>query len=73
MQRDILAIKIYVKAAGYPVAQLGGRQMFYGGGGLLLLLGIILLVLGYTMLGIVLIVLSLFVGGFGFYGSRRRI
>jgi predicted cobalt transporter CbtA len=58
---------------GVPVAQLGGRQMFYGAGGLMLLLGIILLVLGYTMLGIILIVLSLFVGGFGFYGSRRGV
>jgi hypothetical protein len=47
--------------------------MFYGAGGLMLLLGIILLVLGYTLLGIILIVLSLFVGGFGFYGGRRSI
>jgi hypothetical protein len=47
--------------------------MFYGAGGLMLLLGIVLLVLGYTMLGIILIVLSLFVGGFGFYGGRRGV
>jgi hypothetical protein len=47
--------------------------MSYGAGGLLLLLGIILLVLGYTMLGIILIVLALFAGGFGFYGGRRTV
>ena len=47
--------------------------MFYGGGGLLLLLGIIALVLGYTMVGVILITLALLTGGFGFYGSRRRV
>lgn len=47
--------------------------MLYGGGGLLLLLGIIFLVMGYTMIGVICIVLSLFVGGFGFYGARRRV
>ncbi|MFN2464966.1 MAG: hypothetical protein ABR598_01720 [Candidatus Dormibacteria bacterium] len=47
--------------------------MFYGGGGLLLLLGIIFLVMGFTMLGVICIVLALFAGGFGFYGTRRRI
>lgn len=46
--------------------------MYYGGGGLLLLLGIILAVLGYVTIGIILIVLGLLAGGFGFYGSRRR-
>jgi hypothetical protein len=55
------------------VAQERRVMMIYGGGGLLLLLGIIFLVMGYTMLGIVLIVLALFAGGFGFYGTRRRI
>lgn len=43
--------------------------MFYGGSGLLLIIGIILLVLGYTLLGIICIVLALATGGFGF--SRR--
>ncbi len=47
--------------------------MLYGGGGLLLLLGIIFLVMGYTLIGVVCIVLALFVGGFGFYGTRHRI
>jgi hypothetical protein len=46
-------------------------QLLYGGGGLLLVLGIIALVLGYTLVGIVLIVLALLTGGFGFYGGRR--
>lgn len=53
--------------------QIGGSKMLYGGGGLLLLLGIIFLVMGYTLIGVVCIVLALFVGGFGFYGTRRRI
>ncbi len=43
--------------------------MFYGFGGLLLLLGIVLLLMGNTMIGVVLIVLALFSGGFGM--SRR--
>jgi hypothetical protein len=43
--------------------------MFYGGGGLLLILGIVLLVLGFTLIGIVCIVLALLTGGFGM--SRR--
>jgi hypothetical protein len=47
--------------------------MYYGGGGLLLLLGIIALVLGYTAIGVILIVLALLSGGFGFYGGRRRV
>jgi len=37
----------------------------------LIVLGIIALVLGYTLIGIILIVLGLVSGGFGFYGSRR--
>jgi hypothetical protein len=45
--------------------------LFYGGGGLLLVLGIIALVLGYTLIGIILIILALVTGGFGFYGGRR--
>jgi len=47
--------------------------MLYGGGGLLLLLGIIFLVMGYTMVGVICIVLAFLTGGFGFYGARRRI
>jgi len=45
--------------------------VYLGGGGLLIVLGIIALVLGYTLIGIILIILGLFAGGFGFYGSRR--
>jgi hypothetical protein len=45
--------------------------MFYGGGGLLLILGIILLVLGYTLIGIICIVLALLTGGFGMNRGRR--
>jgi hypothetical protein len=45
--------------------------MFYGGGGLLLVLGIVLLVLGYTLIGIILIVLALATGGFGLSRGRR--
>jgi hypothetical protein len=47
--------------------------MFYGAGGLLLLLGIVFLVLGYTMIGIILIILGLLGGGFGFTRARRRV
>lgn len=46
--------------------------MYYGGGGLLLILGIVAILLGYTLSGITLIVIALFSGGWGFYGSRRR-
>src|ERR1700730_13026770 len=46
-------------------------SVYFGGGGLLIVLGIIALVLGYTLIGIILIILGLFAGGFGFYGSRR--
>jgi hypothetical protein len=45
-------------------------QMFYGGSGLLLVLGIILLVLGYVLIGVVCIVLALAVGGLGFRRGR---
>jgi hypothetical protein len=45
--------------------------VYFGGGGLLIVLGIIALVLGYTLIGIILIILGLVSGGFGFYGSRR--
>jgi hypothetical protein len=45
--------------------------VYFGGGGLLIVLGIIALVLGYTLIGIILIILGLFAGGFGFFGSRR--
>ena len=46
-------------------------RMYFGGGGLLIVLGIIALVLGWTLIGIILIILGLLAGGFGFYGSRR--
>jgi hypothetical protein len=46
-------------------------RVYFGGGGLLILLGILALVFGYTLIGIILIILGLFAGGFGFYGSRR--
>lgn len=49
----------------------GGARLYYGGGGLLIVLGIIALVLGWTLVGIILIVLGLLGGGFGFYSSRR--
>ena len=45
--------------------------MYFGGGGLLIVLGIIALVLGYTVIGIILIILGLLSGGFGFYSGRR--
>ena len=45
--------------------------MYWGGGGLLIVLGIISLVLGYTLLGVILIILGLLAGGFGFYSGRR--
>jgi hypothetical protein len=47
--------------------------MFYGGSGLLLILGIVFLVLGYPLIGIILIVLAFLGGGFGYTRSRRRI
>jgi hypothetical protein len=45
--------------------------VYFGGGGLLILLGIIALFFGQTLIGIILIILGLLAGGFGFYGSRR--
>gem|GEM_PF-1870521 len=45
--------------------------MYFGGGGLAIVLGIIALVLGYTLIAIILIIIGLFAGGFGFYGGRR--
>jgi hypothetical protein len=44
--------------------------MFYGGSGLILVLGIILLVLGYALLGVICIVLALVGGGLGFRRGR---
>ena len=49
----------------------GGAGVYLGGGGLLIVLGIVALVLGWTLIGIILIILGLFGGGFGFYNSRR--
>jgi len=46
--------------------------MFYGGSGVLLVLGIILLVTGFTLLGVVCIVLALLGGGFGYSRGRSR-
>jgi hypothetical protein len=59
------------RATTYP--ELVGRRcrLYFGGSGLLIVLGIIALVLGYTVIGIVLIVLGLLAGGWGFYGGRR--
>lgn len=45
--------------------------MYWGGGGVLIVLGIIALVLGYTLVGVILIILGLLAGGFGFYSGRR--
>jgi hypothetical protein len=45
--------------------------VYLGGGGLLIVLGIVALILGWTLIGIILIILGLFGGGFGFYNSRR--
>jgi hypothetical protein len=45
--------------------------MYFGGGGLLVVLGIIALVLGWTTVGIILIILGVLTGGFGFYSGRR--
>jgi hypothetical protein len=45
--------------------------VYLGGGGLLIVLGIIALVLNWTLVGIVLIILGLLAGGFGFYSGRR--
>lgn len=45
--------------------------MYFGGGGLLIVLGIILFLIGWQLIGIILIILGLVSGGFGFFGSRR--
>ena len=45
--------------------------MYFGGGGLLIVLGIIAVIFGYTLIGIILIILGLLAGGFGFYSGRR--
>lgn len=45
--------------------------MYLGGGGLLIVLGIVALILGWTLIGIILIILGLVGGGFGFYSGRR--
>jgi len=45
--------------------------VYYGGGGLLIVLGIIALVIGWTLIGIILIIVGLLSGGFGFYSGRR--
>jgi hypothetical protein len=44
--------------------------MYYGGGGLLLIAGIVALLLGYTLIGVVLIGFALFAGGFGLRSRR---
>lgn len=44
--------------------------MYYGGGGLLLILGIVAVLLGYTLVGIVLIAFALFAGGWGLRSRR---
>jgi hypothetical protein len=46
-------------------------RVYFGGGGLLIVLGIILFLIGWQLIGIILIILGLVSGGFGFYGSRR--
>jgi len=45
--------------------------MYFGGGGLLIVIGIILFLLGFQLIGIILVILGLLGGGFGFYNSRR--
>jgi hypothetical protein len=60
------------RATSFNRNLLGRRwRLYFGGGGLLIVLGIIALVLGSTVIGIVLIVLGLLAGGWGFYGGRR--
>ncbi|HEV3231268.1 MAG TPA: hypothetical protein VG245_03330 [Candidatus Dormibacteraeota bacterium] len=44
--------------------------MYYGGGGLLLVLGIVFLVMGFTLLGVICILLALFGGGYGYRRGR---
>ena len=45
--------------------------MYFGGGGLLIVLGIILFLIGWQLVGIILVILGLLAGGFGFYSGRR--
>jgi hypothetical protein len=45
--------------------------VYFGGGGLLIVLGIILFLIGFQLIGIILVILGLLGGGFGFYNSRR--
>ena len=45
--------------------------MYFGGGGLLIILGIVLFLIGWQVIGIILVILGLLGGGFGFYNSRR--
>ena len=56
-----------------PIPDFSERRcrVYLGGGGLLIVLGIVALILGWTLIGIILIILGLFGGGFGFYNSRR--
>lgn len=46
-------------------------SVYFGGGGLLIVLGIILFLIGLQLIGIILVILGLLGGGFGFYNSRR--
>jgi hypothetical protein len=45
--------------------------VYFGGGGLLIVLGIILFLIGWQLIGIILVILGLLGGGFGFYNGRR--
>ena len=47
--------------------------MYFGSGGLLIVLGILSILFVNVTLGIVLIVLGILAGGWGFYGSRRAL
>ena len=61
----------WVERVPVRISQKRRCKVYLGGGGLLIVLGIIALVLGWTVIGIILIILGLFGGGFGFYNSRR--
>jgi hypothetical protein len=45
--------------------------VYFGGGGLMIVLGIILFLLGFQLIGIILVILGLLGGGFGFYNRGR--
>jgi hypothetical protein len=62
-----------VGAATVPVPDFSERRcrVYFGGGGLLIVLGIVLFLIGWQLIGIVLVILGLLGGGFGFYNSRR--